>query len=158
MNSSVRNAVLWLTVLCLGVLVYVVFRGTKAPGDQPVFTELVRKVNSGEVDSVVINSMTGDVAGKYKNGDEFHSTVPPTYDNFLTLLIDKGVKAKVEKDTNGLWTNILGTLLPVAMLVGFWFFMARQMQSGGNKALSFGKSRARLHTSQQKCRIQCGHE
>jgi cell division protease FtsH len=150
MNSSVRTAVVWLMVLCLVAVVVMVFRGSKAPGDQPVFSELVRKVRAGEVDKVTINAATGDVAGKYKNGDEFRSTVPPTYDEFLTILLEKGVNAKVEKDTGGLWTNILGTLLPVAMLVGFWFFMARQMQSGGNKALSFGKSRARLHSSQQK--------
>jgi len=140
----------WLIVLCLVVLVWAVFRGAKAPGDQPGFSELVRKVENGEVDKVTINSATGDVSGKYKNGDEFHSTVPPTYDAFLTLLLDKKVNAKVEKDNGSIWTNVLGTLLPVAMLVGFWFFMARQMQSGGNKALSFGKSRARLHSSQQK--------
>ena len=131
-------------------LVWLVFRGAKVPGEQPAFSELVHKVQAGDVERVVINGATGDVTGKYKNGDEFRSTVPPTYDDFLTLLLDKGVNARVEKDTGGLWTNVLGTLLPVAMLFGFWFFMARQMQSGGNKALSFGKSRAKLHSSQQK--------
>ena len=84
MNSSVRTAVVWLIVLCLVVLVWVAFRGAKAPGEQPGFSELVRKVENGEVDRVTINSATGDVTGKYKNGDEFHSTVPPTYDAFLT--------------------------------------------------------------------------
>jgi cell division protease FtsH len=150
MNSSVKNAVVWLIVLVLVVLLWVVFKQPKSAGDQPVFSELVRKVKNGEVEKVVINAATGDISGKYKNNDEFHSTVPPTYNDFLTLLLDHGVNAKVEKDTGSIWTSILGTLLPVAMLVGFWFFMARQMQSGGNKALSFGKSRARLHSSQQK--------
>ena len=150
MNSSVRSVVLWLVVFCLVVLVWVVFNRGKAPGPQPQFSELVKKVKNGEVDSVVINSATGDVTGKYKIGDEFHSTIPPGYNDFTTLLLEKGVTTKVEKDTGSIWTNVLGTLLPVAMLVGFWFFMARQMQSGGNKALSFGKSRARLHSSDRK--------
>jgi cell division protease FtsH len=150
MNSSVRNAVLWLVVLCLVVLVFAVFKSTKSPGKQPEFSELVQQVKEGKVANVVINSATGDVTGHYKTGDEFRSTVPPNYNDFLTLLLDKGVGARVEKDTGGNWTNILFNFLPFALIIGFWIFMMRQMQSGGNKALSFGKSRARLHSSQQK--------
>jgi len=136
--------------LCLAVLVWAVFRNSKPPGDQPQFSELVKKVKDGYVDHVVINAATGDVSGKYKNGDEFHSTVPPGYNDFTSLLLDKGVALKVEKDNGSNWVNILGTFLPFVLLIGFWVFMVRQMQSGGNKALSFGKSRARLHSSQQK--------
>ena len=54
------------------------------------------------------------------------------------------------QDNGSNWVNLLGTFLPFALVIGFWVFMLRQMQSGGNKALSFGKSRARLHSSQQK--------
>jgi cell division protease FtsH len=150
MNSTVRNGVLWLIVLCLAVLVWAVFRNSKTPGDQPQFSDLVKKVKDGNVDHVTINGATGDVSGKYKNGDEFHSTIPPNYNDFTTLLLDKGVTLKVEKDNGSNWVNILGTFLPFVLLIGFWVFMVRQMQSGGNKALSFGKSRARLHSSQQK--------
>src|SRR6266853_7048592 len=150
MNSSVRNAVLWLVVLILVVLVFAVFKSTKTPGKQPEFSELVQMVKDGKVASVVINSATGDVTGRTKLGDEFRSTVPPTYNDFTTLLLDKGVQARVEKDNGGNWTNILFNFLPFALIIGFWVFMMRQMQSGGNKALSFGKSRARLHSSQQK--------
>jgi cell division protease FtsH len=150
MTSSVRNAVLWLIILCLVVLVWAVFRGSKPAGAQPLMSELVKQVNDGKVDSVTLNISTGDISGKYKNGDQFHSTVPPTYSDFTTLLLDKGVAFKVEKDNGGNWVSILETLVPVVLLVGFWIFMMRQMQSGGNKALSFGKSRARLHSSQQK--------
>jgi cell division protease FtsH len=150
MNSSVRNAVLWLIILCLVVLVWAVFRGSKAPGDQPKFSELVEKVKDGKVDNMTINAVTGDVQGKYKNGDEFHSTVPPNYNDFTTLLLDKGVSVKVDKDNGGNWVSLLVNAVPFVLLLGFWIFMMRQMQSGGNKALSFGKSRARLHSSQQK--------
>jgi cell division protease FtsH len=135
MNSSVRN---------------IVFKSSKMPGAQPTFSELVKEINTGKVDQIVLNSVTGDVHGKYKNGDEFRSTVPHTYNDFTTLLINKDVKITVEKDAGGNWVSILVNAIPFVLLLGFWIFMMRQMQSGGNKALSFGKSRARLHSSQQK--------
>src|ERR1700735_492792 len=150
MNSSGRNAVLWLIILCLVVLVYVAVKGTRPQGRQPDFSELVQEVKDGKVDKVSINSSTGDITGKYKNGDEFRSTVPPNYNDFTTMLLDKGVALKVEKDNGGNWVSILVNAIPFVLLLGFWIFMMRQMQSGGNKALSFGKSRARLHSSQQK--------
>jgi cell division protease FtsH len=150
MNSSVRNAVLWLIILCLVVLVWAVFKGSKPTGQTPQFSELVQEVKDGKVESVTFNSTTGDIHGKLKNGDEFHSIVPPNYNDFTTLLLDKHVSFKVEKDNGGNWVSILVNAIPFVLLLGFWIFMMRQMQSGGNKALSFGKSRARLHSSQQK--------
>ena len=150
MNSSVRNAVLWLIILCLVVLAWAVFKTSKSPGKAPSFSELYKDVQGGLVESIVINAATGDVKGKYKNTEEFHSTVPPAYSDFQKLLLEKGVELKVEKDNNGNWVTILVNAVPFVLLLGFWIFMMRQMQSGGNKALSFGKSRARLHSSQQK--------
>ena len=116
----------------------------------PTFSDLVKDVKDGKVEKISLNSSTGDVHGKYKNGDEFRSTIPQKYDDFTTLLIDRGVQITVEKDGSGNWASILVNVFPFILLLGFWIFMMRQMQSGGNKALSFGKSRARLHSSQQK--------
>ncbi len=139
MNSSVRNIVLWAIILCLVVLVWAVFKSSKVPGATPTFSELVKDIKDGKVDKIVLNSVTGDVHGKYKNGDEFRSTVPHTYNDFTTLLIDKNVQITVEKDAGGNWVSILVNAIPFVLLLGFWIFMMRQMQSGGNKALSFGK-------------------
>ncbi|HLH38424.1 MAG TPA: ATP-dependent zinc metalloprotease FtsH [Bryobacteraceae bacterium] len=150
MNSSIRNAVLWLIILCLVVLVWAVFKGSKPPGAQPKFSDLVQQVEQGKVDSVTLNSATGDISGKYKNGDEFHSVILTNYSDFTKELLDHGVAVKVEKDNGGGWVTLLANSIPFVLLLGFWIFMMRQMQSGGNKALSFGKSRARLHSSQQK--------
>ena len=150
MNSSVRNLVLWVVVLGLVGLVFAVIKNTKPTGAHPDFSVLVNDVKAGKVEKITLNSVTGDVHGKYKNGDEFTSTVPHTYNDFTTLLIDKGVAVNVEKDAGGNWVSLLMNAIPFVLLVGFWVFMMRQMQSGGNKALSFGKSRARLHSSQQK--------
>jgi cell division protease FtsH len=150
MNSNVRNLVLWLVILCLVALVWAVVKTGKPQGAQPAFSALVQDVKSGKVEKITLNSVTGDVHGKYKNGDEFRSTIPHTYNDFTTLLIERGVAIEVEKDAGSGWVSILMNAIPFVLLVGFWVFMMRQMQSGGNKALSFGKSRARLHSSQQK--------
>ena len=63
MNSSVRNAVLWLIILCLVVLVWAVFKGSKPTGQTPQFSELVQEVRDGKVESVTFNSTTGDIHG-----------------------------------------------------------------------------------------------
>jgi len=151
MNSSIRNAVLWVIMFGLAVLVWAVYKGSQTKGAQPSFSQLYEQVKEGKVESITINAITGDVQGTYKSPkDDFRSTVPPNYNDFTTLLIEKGVQMKVEKNDNGGWVSILVQAFPIVLLAGFWIFMMRQMQSGGNKALSFGKSRARLHSSQQK--------
>src|ERR1051326_2339915 len=150
MSSTFRNAVLWVIMACLAVLVWAVFKGSKTQGSQPSFSDLYQQVRDGKVESVVINPATGDIQGKYKSKDEFRSTIPPNYNDFTSLLIDKQVQMKIEKNDNGGWVSILGQAFPIVLLAGFWIFMMRPMASGGNKALSFGKSRARLHSSQQK--------
>jgi len=141
---------MWLIVVCLFVLGWIVFHKPAAEAKSPQFSELYRMVVSDQVESATITQGTGDITGKNKNGDTFTSVIPPTYDKFTDLMIEHGVAVKVEKDTGNIWANFLSGLIPIALVVGFWFFMIRQMQSGGNKALSFGKSRARLHSSQQK--------
>src|SRR5579862_6087455 len=150
MNSNVRNAVLWLIVLCLVVLVWAVVHKSPNQGKTPQFSDLYRDVTDGRVERATVNSTTGEVTGKYKNGEEFKSTIPPTYNDMYTVMKDHGVSVTIVSDNGSNWVNLLGTFLPFALVIGFWIFMLRQMQSGGNKALSFGKSRARLHSSQQK--------
>ena len=98
-------------------------------------------------------TITGmEVRGKYQNDNSaFHTTVPANYPDMIKTLRDKGVSINVRDNTNGGWTfQLLGTWAPLIVLAALWFFMIRQMQTGGNKALSFGKSRARLLSMQQK--------
>jgi len=150
MNSNVRTAVMWLIVVCLFVLGWIVFHKPATQAETPQFSDLYRKVVADQVETATVTQGTGDITGKYKNGDTFSSVIPPTYDKFTDLMIEHGVTVKFEKDTGNIWANFLSGLIPIALVVGFWFFMIRQMQGSGNKALSFGKSRARLHSSQQK--------
>ena len=150
MNSNVRTLVLWAVVLCLFVLGWTVLRSPQDSAKTPNFSDLYHDVEDGKVESATVNTVTGEITGKYKTGDEFRSTIMSNNEEFNKLLIANVPEVTIERDDSGSWVTLIGTLLPIALVVAFWFFMIRQMQSGGNKALSFGKSRARLHSSQQK--------
>lgn len=121
------------------------------PGhDQAIsLTELMNDAQAGKLGEVTINGT--EATGKFKDGKEsFHATIPATYQDLYNNLINHGVNVTV-KDQNGtLWLNILFQIAPIAVILALFLFMMRQMQSGGNKALSFGKNRARLLSMQQK--------
>ncbi len=153
MNSNVKTAVLWFVIICVAVLLWaVVHTGRAKVEDTPTFTQLMDSVEKGRVKAIVVNSSTGDVQGTYNDTDgrTFHSNIPTNYPKIYDDLRSKGVGVTVQKDSGTGWVSILINAIPFVLLLAFWIFMMRQMQSGGNKALSFGKSRARLHSSQQK--------
>jgi cell division protease FtsH len=106
-------------------------------------------VDQGNVKEVTI--LGQEVSGKYRDNSAFHTIIPPGYSEMYKTLNDKHVEVTVKDINNGSWPlQLLGTWAPLLLLGALWFFMIRQMQTGGNKALSFGKSRARLLSMQQK--------
>jgi cell division protease FtsH len=150
MNSNVKTAIFWVVIIMVVVLLWTVVKQTKSrPDTQLSFTQLLNEVDQGKVKSVTITG--NDLHGTY-NGDnsDFHAVVPQNYQPFVDALRAKNVDIKYQKETASNWVSILINAIPFVLLLAFWIFMMRQMQSGGNKALSFGKSRARLHSSQQK--------
>ena len=150
MNSTLKTVLFWLVIVVSAFLLWQVVRtGTNSQKEKEVnFTEFLSEVDQGLVRDVMITAQ--DVKGKYKDNSAFHTTVPPNYPDMYKTLRDKGVSVNVKDITNGTWPNWILSLAPVALLALLWFFMIRQMQTGGNKALSFGKSRARLLSMQQK--------
>jgi len=91
------------------------------------------------------------VHGAYQNPAlGFHTYIPLNYPDIYKQLKDKGVIVDIKGSSSSNWLAILVNASPIIVLLAIWIFMLRQMQSGGNKALSFGKSRARLHSTQQK--------
>ena len=150
MNSNVKTAVFWVVIIMVVVLLWTVVRQTKSrPDAQPSFSQLMSDVEQKKVKSVTItgNELHGVYAG---SNEEFHAVVPMNYPKMIDELQANGVDIKYGKETTSNWVSILINAIPFVLLLAFWIFMMRQMQSGGNKALSFGKSRARLHSSQQK--------
>jgi cell division protease FtsH len=112
-------------------------------------TELQNDAAAGKISEVTVTGV--DVTGKYKDGKEsFHTTIPQNYPDLYKNLTDHGVNVIVKDPSGGIWLTILFQVAPIAAIALFLLFMMRQMQSGGNKALSFGKNRARLLSMQQK--------
>jgi cell division protease FtsH len=108
-------------------------------------------VNAGNVQKVTVTS--NELHGSYrnsKNGDQFHTTVPANYPDMVSAMRTHGVDINYKDAQNNNWMSWLIQLSPLIIIAALWFFMLRQMQAGGNKALSFGKSRARLLSMQQK--------
>src|ERR1700741_4967809 len=129
--------------------------GQAAREDNPSYSEFMAKVDEGDVKEVTmyLSPNSYELQGEYVRpaNRKFHVTIPKEEAPTVTkALRDKAVQLKVKEVRSGDWVLILLNAAPLILLVGFWIFMMRQMQSGGNKALSFGKSRARLHSTQQK--------
>ncbi len=152
MSSNVKTAVFWVVIICAVVLVYMAVKTGRGPTPSNLsVSEFVSDIQDGRIKEA---SITGtDVQGTLLEGGvtkPFHTVIPPNYPDIYKMLQEKGVKYTWKDSTGSGWISILFNAVPVLILLGLWIFMMRQMQSGGNKALSFGKSRARLHSSQQK--------
>ena len=152
MNSTVKTVVFWLVIGLSALLLWqVVKAGSTGQKEKEVnFSHFMADVDQGNVSEVTLLGM--EVRGKYRNDNSgFHTTVPANYPDMIKTLRDKGVNITIRDVTNGSWPiQLLGTWAPLILLGALWFFMIRKMQTGGNKALSFGKSRARLLSMQQK--------
>ena len=149
MNSTLRNLLFW-AVLILAVVFLVKMLNTgMAPAEQePTFSEFMNKVEAGQVAKVEIRG--SQVEGEYKDKTKFKTFIPSEYPEIYKTLRAQGVEIKVKDAASPSWLAWGFNLLPLLLLVGFWIFIMRQMQAGGNKALSFGKSRARLISTSQK--------
>jgi cell division protease FtsH len=141
----------WLLIGVSALLLWEVVKGARdGQKDKDMnFSEFMTNVDQGRVHDITVDGM--QVKGKLTDNSGFHTTVPANYPDMIKKLQDKGVVMSF-RDINGgnLPLQLLGTWAPLILLGALWFFMIRQMQTGGNKALSFGKSRARLLSMQQK--------
>src|SRR5271170_6208156 len=122
--------------------------------DEPNYSNFLAKVDSGNVKDVTIylSPNSAELQGEYRDGGKFRGvTIANTAIPDVTkTLQDKGVLYNYKEVKNADWLTFIVNFAPLMLLVAFWIFMMKQMQAGGNKALSFGKSRARLLTAQQK--------
>jgi cell division protease FtsH len=149
-NSTVKTVVFWLVIVLAGVLLWQVVKGAGSGAKEREinYSEFMSQVDQNNVSEVTVSG--SDVHGKFKSDKvSFHVLVPPNYSEMYKPMRDHGVNITVKDATGGSYTWLIN-LLPFVLLGALWFIMIRQMQSGGNKALSFGKSRARLLSMQQK--------
>ena len=150
MNSNVKTVIFWVVLICVAVLLWAVVSRQRGKPDRALnFTEFLAEVEAGNVKAVNING--NEVKGDFMSGrDSFHTIVPSNYPKLFDELTEKKVAMTFNDPSSSGWVSLLVQSSPFILLIGFWIFMMRQMQSGGNKALSFGKSRARLHSTQQR--------
>ena len=148
MNSTLKSLLFWMVLVVVGVLIWnfsTAFAGKSENSMQ--FSEFLKQVDAGQVSSVVI--VGHDITGSLKNNDHFR-TYAPDYQGLAAKLHEKGIAIQAKPETTSPWATLLYSWAPILLMIGFWIFIMRQMQSGGNKALSFGKSRAKLSSSSQK--------
>ncbi len=149
MNSNIKHLMLWVVLIAVaGMLIFVVKNSQGPKEKELIFSDFMSEVSNKHIADA--NIAANDVHGKLTNGDSFHVIVPLNYPDIYNKLDASGVKTSIKDTSSGTWLSILLQASPFIVLAAFWIFMVRQMQSGGNKALSFGKSRARLHSTQQK--------
>jgi cell division protease FtsH len=152
LNSTVKQILIWVFMItCLIFVWQFVVKNTGAGQDKSIsLTQLLNDADAGKISDVVVNG--SEVTGHYRDDvkNQFHTVIPANYPDMYTTLRSHGVNINVKDTSGSTWLNLLINLAPFALLLGLWFFMIRQMQSGGNKAMSFGKSKARLLSMQQK--------
>ena len=151
MNSTLRSLVFWLVLVVVVVLIWNVSTQFQTADNAVNFSDFLRQVEAGEVDSVEItgNGITGTMSG----GNRFRTYAPPQYEGLVNLLVDRNVEVNAREATSSPWATLLYSWAPILLIIGFWVFFMRQVQSGGNKALSFGKSRAKLSSSSTQKKV-----
>ncbi len=157
MSSTARQIIFWLLIIAGALLIYKLVNPDSKNTENIDLTQLDQKIKNKELKSLIVKQ-TETVAVDKQTGKEYHIalTNEPAKNDLLKAARADGPDGKPlvdnvqEEGSSSLWWPALYYILPFLLIFGFWIFMLRQMQSGGNKALSFGKSRAKLLSNQQK--------
>ena len=142
-----KNLALWLVIGLIMVLVFNIFNQSQPMQKELIFSDFMAKVEHGEVTDVTIRG--NDITGRLSDSSAFRTYTPDDKD-MIGLLRKQGVKISAKPAEGNPWyIQALFSWLPMLLFIGVWIFFMRQMQGGGAKALSFGKSRARLLSDKQ---------
>jgi len=147
LSSSSKQIALWLVLALVFFVIFSVFNKQSRREPEIIFSDFMGGVERGDVREVVIQGH--HIQGKYKNGEPFR-TFAPDDTELVKSLRDKDVKIAAKPEDDSPWYIVLLlNWFPMLLLIGVWIFFMRQMQMGGGKAMSFGKSRAKLLTENQ---------
>ncbi len=152
MNATIKNLLLWMVILVLIILAWNVFKTGATAVEEISFSRFLTQVNQGHVQKVTIRG--DEIRGSYNPAagkrETLFKTYAPVYPKLVEDLSAKGVEIEATPMKDSSFVSALVMYGPLILLVAIWFVIMRQMQAGGNKALSFGKSRAKLLTPTQK--------
>ncbi|ACU88380.1 ATP-dependent zinc metalloprotease FtsH [Desulfomicrobium baculatum] len=147
MNSFSKNLVLWAGICMVMIVLFNLFNQPPVSTNDLNYSEFLNKVRQGEVSSVKIQGSR--ISGVLVNDQRFTSYAPddPT---LVDTLVKSNVQVKAEPQEDAPWyMTVLISWFPMLLLIGVWIFFMRQMQGGGGKAMSFGRSRAKLVTQEE---------
>jgi cell division protease FtsH len=147
-NRSFRNVFFWISAGVLIILLWSLLQNPNVARKDVTFTQFIDQVEQGNVEEVTIAD--NDLRGKYKDGGAFRTVLPAQYDDLIKVLRQNKVNIIVKNTARNGWLSLLFSWFPIILLILFWVFFMRQMQAGGNKAMSFGKSRAKLFSGLAK--------
>jgi len=151
-NSTVRQIIFWVLIIGGAFLLYQVFNGRSNPKDANLnYPQLLQKAQDKQIRKAVIEEGSG-VRGELTTGETFNIQLTNEFiqADLAKKFNETGVDYSFKNSSSSQWLIGLLSYAPLLVFIGLWIFMMRQMQSGGNKALSFGKSRAKLLSNQQK--------
>ncbi|MEE3328822.1 MAG: ATP-dependent zinc metalloprotease FtsH [Myxococcota bacterium] len=139
---------LWVVILVVMLLLFTMLRQDQQAPPELAYSDFIIAVEEGQVEKVVIED--GHIDGVRIDGGDFSTYAPAISEDMLNLLQEKQVTVTAKpKDEGSFWRQMLIMWFPLVLFIGLWIFVIRQMQSGGGKAMSFGKSKARLLTENQ---------
>jgi cell division protease FtsH len=150
-SQHVKTILVWVVIFVALVAVIRFFSDTSEPSEQLGQSEFYARLDQSEIAEVMItgDSFGYELEGKLRDGQAFSAYVVKN-ESLIEELQAKGVQVKAEKPRDGTLLISLLSWAPILLLLGVWIFFMRQMQAGGNRALSFGKSRAKLLSPQGK--------
>ncbi len=146
MNDLVKNLLMWLVVAAVLMVVFQAFSPKLAPSRDVIYSDFVADVEADRIKKVDIASNERSITFVRNNGESGTTTAPVRDKDLINDLIEHKVEISQAPPESGfsIW-SLLWNVLPLALVVGFWFYMMRQMQQGGGKgAMSFGRSRAKM--------------
>ena len=147
MNHLYKNIAMWLIIIATVVLMFNLISYKQPTANKITFTDFISSVENGSVSEVTIQG--NDIIGKFE-GDKSFVTYSPYYPDLINKLRTSGVRITAAPVVDSpSWGTIFVSWFPMILLIGVWIFFMRQMQGGGGKAMSFGKSKAKLLTEEQ---------
>jgi cell division protease FtsH len=146
--QTYKNLLFWVAAGIIIIVLWSLFQNPAAASKDVHFSEFMDQVESDQIAEVAISG--NQIKGKYVDNSQFKTVSPTQFDDLVKILREHKVSITVKDTSRSPWFTYLFTWFPIILLILFWVFFMRQMQSGGNKAMSFGKSRAKLFSGIQK--------
>jgi cell division protease FtsH len=146
LNAFNKNLALWIVIVLMMIMLYNIFSTQQQTEKEIGYSQFLTMVESGRISNVIIQGNKLTVTDQ--DGDQL-SVYAPQDNELISILRDKGVAIEAKPEQETPWfVSVLVSWFPMILLIGVWIFFMRQMQGGGGKALSFGKSGARMLSDQ----------